>query len=64
MARGNGVGRPLLERLTHDLPHDRWVLMTSADAEDPARHLYARAGWKVIGPGLRDGQVIMDRQRA
>lgn len=63
-ARGGGVGRALLERLTHDLPHDRWVLMTSADPEDPARHLYARAGWKVIGPGLRDGQVIMGRRRA
>jgi ribosomal protein S18 acetylase RimI-like enzyme len=63
-ARGSGVGRTLLERLTHDLPHERWVLMTTADAADPARHLYARAGWKVIGPGLRDGQVIMGRQRA
>jgi len=63
-ARARGVGRALLERLTDDLPHERWVLMTTGDAEDPARHLYARAGWKVIGPGLRDGQVILGRRRA
>jgi hypothetical protein len=35
------------------LPHERWVLMASTDVDDPARHLYARAGWEVIGPGLR-----------
>ena len=63
-ARARGVGRALLERLTDDLPHERWVLMTTGDAEDPARHLYARAGWEVIGPGLRDGQVILGRRRA
>jgi ribosomal protein S18 acetylase RimI-like enzyme len=62
-ARGRGVGEALLARLTGSLPHERWVLMTTADAEDPARHLYARAGWEVIGPGLRDGQVVMGRRR-
>ena len=51
-SRGSGVGRALLDRLTDGLPHERWVLMTTADADDPARHLYARAGWEVIGPGL------------
>jgi len=60
--RGTGVGRLLLERLTRGLPHDRWVLMTTADALDPARHLYARAGWEVIGPGLRADQVVMGRR--
>ena len=34
----------------------------TADAEDPARHLYASEGWQVIGPGLRDEQVIMGRR--
>jgi ribosomal protein S18 acetylase RimI-like enzyme len=63
-ARGSGVGRGLLEQLTTGLPQDRWVLMTTSDAEDPARHLYARAGWEVIGPGLRDGQVVMGRRGA
>jgi ribosomal protein S18 acetylase RimI-like enzyme len=62
-ARGRGVGRRLLDRLTLGLPHDRWVLMTTADADDPARHLYARAGWEVVGPGLRDDQVVMARRR-
>jgi ribosomal protein S18 acetylase RimI-like enzyme len=62
--RGRGTGRGLLDRLTGDLPQERWLLMTTADAADPARHLYARAGWQVVGPGLRDDQVIMGRQRA
>ena len=60
--RRRGVGRGLLGCLTAELPHDRWLLMTSADAQDPARHLYARTGWEVIGPGLRDGQVVMGRR--
>ncbi len=62
-ARGAGVGGGLLDALTRDLPHERWVLMTTADADDPARHLYARRGWRVIGPGLSDDQVIMGRRR-
>jgi ribosomal protein S18 acetylase RimI-like enzyme len=61
-SRGSGVGAGLLDALCTGLPHDRWVLMTTADAGDPARHLYARAGWEVLGPGLRDGQVIMGRR--
>jgi ribosomal protein S18 acetylase RimI-like enzyme len=61
-ARGSGVGRRLLERLTDGLPQERWLLMTTADADDPARRLYARAGWEVIGPGLRDGQVVMGKR--
>jgi ribosomal protein S18 acetylase RimI-like enzyme len=63
-ARGTGVGRTLLDRLTEGLPQERWVLMTTADADDPARRLYARAGWEVIGPGLRDSQVVIGRRRA
>ncbi|MGC4112530.1 MAG: GNAT family N-acetyltransferase [Nocardioides sp.] len=62
-ARGRGVGRALMERLCDGLTQDRWVLMTSAEAEDPARHLYARLRWEVLGPGLREGQVIMGRRR-
>jgi ribosomal protein S18 acetylase RimI-like enzyme len=62
-SRGSGVAGALLDRLTESLPHEHRVLMTTADAEDPARHLYARAGWEVIGPGLRDGQVVMGRRR-
>jgi GNAT superfamily N-acetyltransferase len=63
-ARGHGVGRAILDRLTAGLPHPRWLLMTTSDADDPARLLYARAGWEVIGPGLRDGQVVMGRRGA
>ena len=63
-ARGTGAGRALLVLLTEGLSQERWLLMTTADADDPARHLYARAGWEVIGPGLRDGQVVMGRRRA
>lgn len=57
--RGSGVGRGLLDVLCGGLPHPRWVLMTTANADDPARHLYQRAGWEVLGPGLRDDQVIL-----
>jgi GNAT superfamily N-acetyltransferase len=62
-ARRRGIGRGLLRAVTRDLPQARWTLMTSADADDPARHLYAREGWQVIGPGLRDGQVTLGRRR-
>jgi ribosomal protein S18 acetylase RimI-like enzyme len=61
--RGRGIGGGLLHRLTDGLTHERWLLMTTADAQDPARHLYARAGWQVVGPGLRDDQVILGRRR-
>jgi ribosomal protein S18 acetylase RimI-like enzyme len=62
-ARGRGHATRLMRALTDDLPHARWVLMTTADADDPARHLYAGLGWQVIGSGLDDGQVIMGRRR-
>jgi len=62
-ARGHRHGAALMRVLTGGLPQERWVLMTTADADDPARHLYASDGWQVIGPGLRDGQVIMGRRR-
>ncbi len=61
--RGRGHGAGLMRALTSGLAQEHWVLMTTADADDPARHLYAREGWQVIGPGLRDGQVIMGRRR-
>jgi ribosomal protein S18 acetylase RimI-like enzyme len=60
-ARRKGVGGALLREITHGLPQRRWTLMTSADADDPARHLYAREGWQVIGPGLSDDQVFLGR---
>jgi ribosomal protein S18 acetylase RimI-like enzyme len=63
-ARRRGVGGALLQKITHGLPQRRWILMTTADADDPARHLYAREGWQVIGPGLRDGEMFMGRRRA
>ncbi|PKH41398.1 Acetyltransferase (GNAT) family protein [Nocardioides alpinus] len=60
-ARGAGVGRQLITALTAGLPQSRWVLMTSADPDDPARRLYRSTGWAVIGPGFSDDQVIMGR---
>lgn len=62
-ARGRGIGRGLVRRLTADLPHGRWLLMTSADPDDPAHRLYAREGWSVTGPGLNADQVILGRRR-
>ena len=61
-ARRMGIGRELLRQVTAGLPHDRLLLMTSADPEDPAGRLYAAEGWAVIGPGLRDETVIMGRR--
>ena len=62
-ARGAGVGRRLMAALTDGLDHGRWLLMTSADPDDPARRLYRSTGWAVIGPGLSPAQVIMGRVR-
>ncbi|HXH78357.1 GNAT family N-acetyltransferase [Nocardioides sp.] len=62
--RGHGLGDALLSALTADLPHARLVLMTTADPDDPARRLYARTGWRVLGPGLEPHQAIMGRRAA
>ena len=61
--RGRDVGRRLMHTLTEELRHGRWLLMTTVDADDPARRLYASTGWSVIGPGLQADQVIMGRRR-
>src|SRR3954452_13302131 len=45
-ARRQGVGGRLLQALLQDVPHDRWLLMTTADAADPARRLYESEGWE------------------
>jgi GNAT superfamily N-acetyltransferase len=60
-ARGSGVGRRLMAALTDGLDQTRWLLMTSADPDDPARRLYRSTGWAVVGPGLGVDQVIMGR---
>ena len=63
VARSRGAGGLLLDTITTGLPHDRWLLMTSTDVDDPARRLYASRGWAPVGPGLSDGQVILGRLR-
>jgi ribosomal protein S18 acetylase RimI-like enzyme len=60
--RRRGIGRGLLHALLEGLPHERLLLMTSSDPSDPARQLYATEGWLVLGPGIRDGTVIMGRR--
>ena len=62
VARGLGAGGVLLDAVTADLPHDRWLLMTTADPADPARRLYASRGWDLVGPGLSEKQVILGRR--
>jgi ribosomal protein S18 acetylase RimI-like enzyme len=61
-ARCGGVGRGLMRNLLGGLPHERLLLMTSADPHDPARRLYASEGWDVLGPGIGDETVIMGRR--
>lgn len=62
-ARGRGLGRTLMRVLTTDLPHERWLLMTTDDADDPARRLYAAEGWTVLGRGVGEHTVVMGRTR-
>ncbi len=62
-ARGRGVGDRLLTEVTTGLPHERWLLMSTVDEGDPARRLYARHGWEVLGPGIGPGTVVMGRRR-
>jgi ribosomal protein S18 acetylase RimI-like enzyme len=63
-ARGAGVGTALMRAVSAGLQQERWLLMTTADAGDPARRLYAREGWEVVGPGLGEDQVILGRRRS
>ncbi|MDO9457846.1 GNAT family N-acetyltransferase [Nocardioides sp.] len=60
-ARGCGVGRELVRSLCRDLPHERLLLMTTADPADPARRLYDSEGWRVLGRGIGSATVIMGR---
>lgn len=61
--RSEGLDRRVLRALTDDVPHERMLLMTSADPDDPARALYATEGWEVVGPGIGDEQVILGKAR-
>jgi ribosomal protein S18 acetylase RimI-like enzyme len=62
-ARSHGLGGRLLEGVTDGLVEERWLLTTTADERDPARRLYARHGWAVLGPGIGEGTVVMGRLR-
>jgi ribosomal protein S18 acetylase RimI-like enzyme len=61
-ARRRGIARGLMRVLLRGLPHDRLLLMTTADPQDPARRLYAAEGWAVLGPGTDQGTVTMGRR--
>ena len=61
--RGRGLGRELLGVLTSGLPHERLLLMATADESDPARRLYATDGWAVVGPGLSPEQVVLGKRQ-
>ena len=60
--RSRGLGSALLTHLLADLPHERALLMTTADVADPARRLYDRLGLDLLGPGLAADQVILGRR--
>lgn len=61
-ARRQGAGARLLDLLTTDLPHARRLLMTTDDADDPARRLYASRGWQVVGPAVAPGRVVLGQR--
>ncbi|WP_228942383.1 GNAT family N-acetyltransferase [Nocardioides sp. Leaf374] len=62
-ARRRGLGTALLRALVDSTEHERLLLMTTADPGDPARRLYEREGWRVLGAGVRDDQVVLGRLR-
>ncbi|MFC4785737.1 GNAT family N-acetyltransferase [Nocardioides sp. MAHUQ-72] len=65
--RGRGAGRRLHDLLLEGLPHDRALLSTAADPEDPAVRLYRSRGWRCLGLLGLDRQVMglrLDRGRA
>lgn len=62
-ARGRGHGATLLRAVTDGLPHERRLLMTTADSSDPARRLYAADGWRVLGQGVGDHTVVLGRRQ-
>lgn len=57
-ARGEGIGRALLERLVHDAPgHGIWTIQTSIIAANGASlALHASAGFRVVGRRERIAQ--------
>lgn len=63
-SRQNGIGRGLLRVLQDAATHERMVLQTAADPDDPARRLYGSEGWQVLGPGVGAATVVMGRRRA
>jgi ribosomal protein S18 acetylase RimI-like enzyme len=64
VARRRGIARGLMHLLLREVPHDRMLLMTTADTDDPARRLYAAEGWRVLGPGVGEATVTMGRRMA
>jgi ribosomal protein S18 acetylase RimI-like enzyme len=56
-----GIGRRLHDVLLDGLPHDRALLSTSDDEDDPAVRLYRSRGWLTLGR-LTDGVQVMGRR--
>ena len=61
-ARRAGIGRGLLHAVVNGIEHERLLLMATSDATDPARRLYDSEGWRVIGPGIGEGAIIMGKR--
>ena len=53
-AQGQGTGGRLHDALLAGLPH-RTALLSTRDADTPARHLYTRRGWTTLRAGLGAG---------
>ena len=61
VARRRGIARGLMHLLLREVPHDRMLLMTTADEADPARRLYAAHGWTVLGAGISPATVVLGK---
>ena len=62
--RGQGIGTALMSRIIEELTAAGYTRISlSVDKDNPARHLYERLGFKIIGDGFDDTEWLMLREQ-